>query len=56
MNGENRFRTLQKTNPEVAKRLALLADGEYKWRMSVYTQIAAMNCETPAKEGEKVGV
>ena len=56
MNGENRFRSLQKSNPEVAAKLAVLADAEYKWRLSVYTQIAAMNCETPVKEGEKVAV
>ncbi|MGD9641468.1 MAG: pyruvate:ferredoxin (flavodoxin) oxidoreductase [Elusimicrobiales bacterium] len=54
MNGENRFRALQKTNPEVAARLAKLAEAEFKWRLSVYQQIAAMNCDTPAKEGEKV--
>jgi len=55
MNGENRFRTLQKSNPEVAKRLAMLADAEYKWRLSVYQQIANMQCETP-KAPEKVTV
>ena len=54
MNGENRFRTLQKSNPEVAARLAKLAEEEYKWRLSVYQQIAQMSCETPAREGEKV--
>ncbi|MDT8286478.1 MAG: pyruvate:ferredoxin (flavodoxin) oxidoreductase [Elusimicrobiales bacterium] len=54
MNGENRFRTLQKTNPEVAARLAKLADEEYKWRLSVYQQIAQMTCDTGKKE-EKVG-
>ncbi|MDA8129944.1 MAG: pyruvate:ferredoxin (flavodoxin) oxidoreductase [Elusimicrobia bacterium] len=54
MNGENRFRTLQKSNPEVAARLAKLAEEEYKWRLSVYQQIAQMSCEVPSKEGEKV--
>ncbi|MDQ7771951.1 MAG: pyruvate:ferredoxin (flavodoxin) oxidoreductase [Elusimicrobiales bacterium] len=54
MNGENRFRTLQKTNPETAARLAKLAEEEYKWRLSVYQQIAAMSCDTGKKE-EKVG-
>ena len=54
MNGENRFRTLQKTNPEVAARLAKLAEAEYAWRLSVYQQIAAMSCDTGKKE-EKVG-
>jgi pyruvate-ferredoxin/flavodoxin oxidoreductase len=54
MNGENRFRTLQKTNPETAARLAKLAEEEYKWRLSVYQQIAAMSCDIGKKE-EKVG-
>ncbi len=54
MNGENRFRTLQKSNPEVAARLAKLAEEEYKWRLSVYQQIAQMQCETP-KAPEAVG-
>ncbi len=53
MMGENRFRSLHKSNPEVAKRLMKLAEEEYKWRMSVYRQIAAMTCETPKAE-EKV--
>jgi pyruvate-ferredoxin/flavodoxin oxidoreductase len=55
MNGENRFRALQKSNPEVAARLAKLAEEEYKWRLSVYKQIAAMNCGAP-KTPEKVTV
>jgi len=54
MNGENRFRALQKTNPEMAERLAKLAEAEYAWRLSVYQQIAQMNCDTGRKE-EKVG-
>jgi pyruvate-ferredoxin/flavodoxin oxidoreductase len=53
MNGENRFRSLQKSNPEVAKRLAVLADAEYKWRLSVYKQLSEMNCDVPKAE-EKV--
>jgi pyruvate-ferredoxin/flavodoxin oxidoreductase len=53
MMGENRFRALQKSNPETAKRLLKLAEAEYKWRLSVYKQIAEMSCETPKVE-EKV--
>ncbi|MCG2726914.1 MAG: pyruvate:ferredoxin (flavodoxin) oxidoreductase [Elusimicrobia bacterium] len=53
MMGENRFRSLHKTNPEVAKKLLKTADKEYKWRLSVYQQIAQMNCETANSE-EKV--
>ncbi len=56
MDGENRFRALQKSNPEVAARLAKLAGEEYKWRLSVYRQIAEMECEIPARQEEKVGV
>ena len=51
MMGENRFRSLHKTSPEVAARLMKLAEEEYKWRLSVYRQLAEMQCETPkAKE------
>jgi hypothetical protein len=32
-----------------------LAEEEYKWRLSVYKQLAEMHCETP-KTGEKVAV
>ncbi|HAH31685.1 MAG TPA: pyruvate:ferredoxin (flavodoxin) oxidoreductase [Elusimicrobia bacterium] len=53
MMGENRFRTLHKSNPETAKRMLKLAEAEYKWRLSVYKQIAEMHCETPKVE-EKV--
>ena len=53
MMGENRFRSLHKTNPEVAARLMKLAEEEYKWRLSVYKQLAAMNCDVPKVE-EKV--
>ena len=31
----------------------MLAEAEYKWRLSVYKQIAEMSCETPKVE-EKV--
>ncbi|MBU2575445.1 MAG: pyruvate:ferredoxin (flavodoxin) oxidoreductase [Elusimicrobia bacterium] len=47
MLGENRFRTLHKSNPETAQRLMKLAEAEYKWRLSVYKQIAAMSCDVP---------
>jgi pyruvate-ferredoxin/flavodoxin oxidoreductase len=53
MAGENRFRSLMTAKPEVAKRLLALAEAEYKWRLSVYKQIAEMSCET-AKVEEKV--
>lgn len=53
MMGENRFKALHKTNPEVAKKLMKEADAEYKWRLSVYEQIAKMSCETCNSE-EKV--
>ncbi len=53
MMGENRFRSLHKSNPETAKRLLKLAEEEYKWRLSVYRQLAEMQCETPKVE-EKV--
>ncbi|OIO04406.1 MAG: pyruvate:ferredoxin (flavodoxin) oxidoreductase [Elusimicrobia bacterium CG1_02_56_21] len=53
MMGENRFRSLHKSNPEIAKRLTKLAEEEYKWRLSVYKQLAEMNCEVPKPE-EKV--
>ncbi|MFA5161989.1 MAG: pyruvate:ferredoxin (flavodoxin) oxidoreductase [Elusimicrobiales bacterium] len=53
MSGENRFRALAASNPDAAKRLMKLADEEYKWRLSVYRQIAAMSCDTEKKE-EKV--
>ncbi|MEK7721155.1 MAG: hypothetical protein AAB359_02065, partial [Elusimicrobiota bacterium] len=55
MLSENRFRSLHKTNPEVAARLMKLAEEEYKWRLSVYKQLAAMNCEVPKVE-EKAAV
>ncbi|MCX5790677.1 MAG: thiamine pyrophosphate-dependent enzyme, partial [Elusimicrobia bacterium] len=53
MMGENRFRSLHKSSPETAKRLLKLAEEEYKWRLSVYRQLAEMQCETPKVE-EKV--
>jgi len=53
MMGENRFKSLHKSNPEVAARLMKLAEEEYKWRLSVYKQLSEMHCETPKAE-EKV--
>ncbi|MEI7529768.1 MAG: pyruvate:ferredoxin (flavodoxin) oxidoreductase [Elusimicrobiota bacterium] len=53
MMGENRFRSLHKSSPETAKRLLKLAEEEYKWRLSVYRQLAEMHCDTPKVE-EKV--
>ncbi|HNW44620.1 MAG TPA: 4Fe-4S dicluster domain-containing protein, partial [Elusimicrobiales bacterium] len=53
MMGENRFRSLHKSNPEVAKRLMKLAEEESKWKISVYKQLAAMNYDAPKAE-EKV--
>ena len=54
MGGENRFRALMTSNPTVATKLLALAESEYKWRLSVYKQIAAMSCDTGAKVEEKV--
>ncbi|MEW5951672.1 MAG: pyruvate:ferredoxin (flavodoxin) oxidoreductase [Elusimicrobia bacterium] len=45
MLGENRFRALHTSNPEVAKKMLKLAEEEYKWRLSVYRQIASMSCD-----------
>ncbi|MDR0291296.1 MAG: pyruvate:ferredoxin (flavodoxin) oxidoreductase [Elusimicrobium sp.] len=47
--GENRFQSLAKSNPEVAAKLAKLAEAEYEWRRCVYEQLAKFNC-TPKKE------
>jgi len=55
MMGENRFKSLHKASPEVAKRLMKMAEEEYKWRLSVYKQLAEMHCETPKVE-EKAAV
>jgi pyruvate-ferredoxin/flavodoxin oxidoreductase len=55
MMGENRFKTLHKSSPEVAKLLLKRAEEEYKWRLSVYQQLAAMSCDVPKIE-EKVAV
>ncbi len=58
MMGENRFRALHKSNPETAKRLLKLAEAEYKWRLSVYKQLAAMSCDVakPEEKAEKAAV
>lgn len=50
--GEIRFRSLFESKPEIAERLAKLAEEEYRWRLSVYEQIAKMNCDV----GEEVKV
>ena len=50
MKGENRFRGLMTSNPEVAQRLLKMAEAEYAWRMSVYQQLAAMTCDAGQKE------
>jgi hypothetical protein len=39
----------------VAKRLMKQADEEYRWRLSVYKQLATMSCDV-AKTEEKVAV
>ncbi|MEW6013460.1 MAG: pyruvate:ferredoxin (flavodoxin) oxidoreductase [Elusimicrobiota bacterium] len=48
--GEIRFKSLFQSKPEIAEKLAKLAEEEYKWRLSVYEQIAKMSCDV----GEKV--
>ena len=45
MSGENRFKSLMKTNPEKASALIKLAEQEYKWRRSVYKQLSQMSCD-----------
>jgi pyruvate-ferredoxin/flavodoxin oxidoreductase len=53
MMGENRFKTLHKSKPEIARQLMKQAEEEYKWRLSVYKQLAGMSCDVPKAE-EKV--
>ncbi|MCX7648512.1 MAG: hypothetical protein N2Z60_07870, partial [Elusimicrobiales bacterium] len=48
--GEIRFKSLFQSKPEIAEKLAKLAEEEYRWRLSVYEQIAKMSCDV----GEKV--
>lgn len=50
--GEIRFRSLFQSKPEVAERLAKLAEEEYKWRLSVYEQLAKMSCDVERKTEE----
>jgi len=50
MMGENRFRALHNSNPEVAKKLLSIAEAEYKWRLSVYKQLAEMHCDVSQEE------
>jgi pyruvate-ferredoxin/flavodoxin oxidoreductase len=42
--GEVRFKSLFQSKPDVAERLLKLAEEEYRWRLSVYEQIAKMSC------------
>ncbi len=49
MKGENRFKVLMKSNPERASKLMKMAEKESAWRLSVYRQLAEMNCNV---EGE----
>ncbi|MDR0953507.1 MAG: pyruvate:ferredoxin (flavodoxin) oxidoreductase [Elusimicrobiota bacterium] len=53
MYGENRFKSLAKTNPERAANLLKLATAEYNWRRSVYKQLATMACDTGNKDEAK---
>ncbi len=50
MLGENRFRTLYQSHPEIAKNLLKMADEEYRWRLNVYQQISKMNCDVSKEE------
>ncbi|MDD4005373.1 MAG: pyruvate:ferredoxin (flavodoxin) oxidoreductase [Elusimicrobiaceae bacterium] len=56
MMGENRFRSLKTIDPVAAAQLLKQAEAEYKWRLSVYKQLAAMNCEVPQPEKEAAAV
>lgn len=49
MMGENRFRALHKTNPDIAERLMKMAEKEYAYRLNLYKELAAL-----AQEPEKV--
>ncbi len=53
MGGENRFKALMKNNPEAAKRLQELAANEYKWRRSVYKQLAQLACDVTKESKEE---
>ncbi|WP_428898040.1 pyruvate-ferredoxin/flavodoxin oxidoreductase [Parelusimicrobium proximum] len=50
MGGENRFKALTKSNPEVAAKLATFAQAEYDWRRSVYEQLATLSCDVSGKK------
>ncbi len=52
--GEIRFRSLFDSKPEVAERLSKLAEEEYKWRLSVYEQLAKMSCDLSKEKEVKV--
>jgi pyruvate-ferredoxin/flavodoxin oxidoreductase len=49
MYGENRFKSLVKNDPAKASALLETASAEYKWRRSVYKQLATMSCDTGGK-------
>ncbi len=49
MKGENRFKVLMKSNPETADKLMKMAEKESAWRLSVYKQLAEMNCNVDGK-------
>jgi len=42
--GENRYKVLQKTNPDIAKELLKLADQDVKARFKLYKQLAQLDC------------
>jgi len=53
MMGENRFRSLHKTDPDTAARLMKLAEKEYAYRLNLYKELAALSSEIKT---EKAGV
>ncbi len=52
MKSEIRFRTLMQSDPENAKKLLKIAEAENAWRLSVYRQIAAMQCDSQKENGK----
>ncbi len=48
--GENRYRTLQKSQPERAAMLMAQAKKDVAWRFNLYQQIAAMQCAEQNKQ------
>jgi pyruvate-ferredoxin/flavodoxin oxidoreductase len=49
--GENRFRTLRQSNPEVAAQLMREAKREVAYRLRLYQQLAALDCSTEEDSG-----